>query len=68
MHEKICDIQNSFWKAYTVFRKTRDMKQYNMDIDKIIEKYRYGDRQYLTFCQNLVVAWTPIINGIKGWS
>lgn len=67
MHEKICDIQNAFWKAYKDFSETKDMRKYNNDVDALIEKYRH-DGILLNFCQNLALTWTPVINGIKEWS
>lgn len=67
MHEKISDIQNSFWNAYKDFMRTKDMKKYNGDINAVLEKYRH-DRTMLNFCQGLSVSWTPVINGIKEWS
>lgn len=67
MHEKIVDIQNSFWKAYTDFRKSKDMKQYNIDTQKICERYKF-DPPMLLFCQNVIFAWAPVINNMKEWA
>lgn len=67
MHDKITDIQNAFWKAYKAFRETKDMKQYNTDIGVIVKKYE-AIPQMRRFCESLVFAWTPIINGLKEWS
>ncbi|MEY8495783.1 hypothetical protein AALC16_22645 [Lachnospiraceae bacterium 29-91] len=64
MHEKIADIQNSFWKAYKDFMKTKDMRQYNTDTDAIFERYK-SDGIMLNFCKGLIVAWCPVINQIK---
>lgn len=64
MHEKIADIQNSFWKAYKNFIKTKDMRQYNADTDAIFERYK-NDGIMLNFCKGLIVAWCPVINQIK---
>lgn len=67
MHEKIMDIQNSFWKAYTDFCKSLDMAKYNEDIDVIFHKYRF-DPPMPQFCLNLIFAWAPVVNGLKEWS
>lgn len=68
MHEKLTDIQNSFWKAYKDFKETKDMRQYNIDMDKILDKYRHDKKELFDFCVSLKFAWTPIINGMKEWS
>lgn len=67
MHEKIKDIQNSFWKAYTDFNQTKDMKQYNDAIAALTQRYRH-ERTMLNFCKSLSLAWAPVINGMKEWS
>ena len=67
MHEKIVDIQNAFWKAYTYFKKTKDVRQYNADTRKICDRYR-SDPSMLQFCQNIMLSWAPVINGMKEWS
>lgn len=64
MHEKICDIQNGFWKAYKDFMKSGDMKKYNEDLDIIFGKYE-NDGYMLNFCKSLLIAWTPVVNKIK---
>ena len=68
MHEKLTDIQNSFWKAYKDFKETKDMRQYNIDMDKILDKYRHDKKELFDFCVSLKFAWPPIINGMKEWS
>lgn len=67
VNEKITDIQNLFWKAYKDFKSTKDMRQYNIDASKIIDKYKH-DPVMNQFAVNLRFAWTPVINGIKEWS
>ena len=64
MHEKIKDIQNRFWKAYTDFKQTKDMGKYNRDIQEICKIYKW-DEPLLSFCQNLAITWAPIIDGMK---
>lgn len=67
MHEKIKDIQNSMWKAYTDFKESRDMRKYNQDMEKLSDRYRH-DSVMLNFCQGLIFDWAPIINSMKRWS
>lgn len=64
MHEKITDIQNSFWKAYKNYKGTGSMSQYNADVDEIIKRYR-DDNAMLNFCKNLAISWAPVINKMK---
>lgn len=67
MHEKIVDVQNSFWKAYKDFYETRDMRKYNQDVDRIVSRY-VSNPSMLQFCQNLVFAWAPVVNEFKEWT
>ena len=68
MHEKLMDIQNSFWKEYKCFGQTKDMRQYNKDMGEIISRYK-GDVAMSEFIKRLGFAWIPIINGMMegGW-
>ena len=66
MHEKITDIQNSFWHAYKKFSQTGDMKQYNSDVQRIIQKYS-NDNPMREFCEDLTLSWAKIINELKRW-
>lgn len=68
MNEKITDVQNLFWKAYKDFYNGRDIEKYNIDLGKILEKYRLVDPCIYNFCLSLKIAWAPIINGLKKWS
>lgn len=61
MHEKITDIQNSFWKAYKDFRENQDYKQYNTSIKAIAKKYQ-SDKVLLDFIKYLSISWTIVIN------
>lgn len=61
MHEKITDIQNSFWKAYKDFRENQDYEQYNTSVKAIAKKYQ-SDKKMLDFIKSLLIAWTPVIN------
>ena len=40
MHEKIADIQNSFWRAYKNFVQTEDLNQWADEVGEILERYR----------------------------
>ena len=59
MHEKIADIQNSFWKAYKDFLQSGDAQCYESNINTIIRKYQCGSMCY--FCEALKGAWKGII-------
>lgn len=61
MHEKITDIQNSFWKAYKDFRQNQDYKQYNASVKAIAKKYQ-SDKVLLDFIKYLSISWTIVIN------
>ena len=61
MGDDIKFIYNTLAVMYKEFITTYDMKRYNDQASELCKKYK--DRQeLLTFCQNLVVTWTPIIN------
>ena len=64
MHEKICDIQNSIWKAYTEYRKDKDIAKYQNAVIRIEKKYE-AEPLMFNFCQNILFSWVPIINEIK---
>ena len=64
MHEKITDIQNSFWKAYKGFLKHKNMDQYMDELCKIKEKYRH-DPVMLRFYKNLACSWSPVMVAIQ---
>ena len=64
MHEKITDIQNSFWNAHKRFMRTKDMRQYNKDLGEIMKRYA-GDPPLREFCEDLIWSWGKLINGIK---
>ncbi len=65
MHEKICDIQNSVWKAYTEYRKTGDMMAYNAATRVVVAKYK-GDPLLCSYATNIIISWMPIINKMAG--
>lgn len=64
MHEKICDINNSFWKAYKGFLNDHDIPKWQKKVSEIQKKYE-GDSIFYPFCTNLAITWVPIINKIK---
>ena len=67
MQEKIEDIkhiQNTIWAAYKDFLSDHDMGKYNRRTGELAEEYQNkGDEQLLSFCQNLLISWCPVING-----
>lgn len=62
MHEKIVDIQNSFWKAYKDFLQSKDVREYEKSINTLFERYR-NDELMAQFCEGFINAWAPIIYG-----
>lgn len=63
MHEKIADIQNSFWKAYKDFLQSGNTEKYESDICSVIRKYKSDSLYY--FCEALKDAWKKIISCCK---
>lgn len=64
-HDDIVNIQNTFWKAYKEARELRSLSKYNKDVDALIGKYiREENSAAYTFCQDLVIAWAPIMNEV----
>lgn len=68
MQEKLEDIkyiQNTIWAIYKCFLTDHDMKAYNREIGELTKKYtEKGDKQLLSFCQNLLISWCPIMNAL----
>lgn len=64
MHEKLCDVNNSFWKAYKEFLNDYDIPKWQDSVADIMERYN-GDSFFYSFCLNLAFTWTPIINELK---
>lgn len=63
-HKEISHIQNSIWVMYREFLENHDMAAYNRKIGELSkEYYDKGDKQLLSFCQNILISWCPIING-----
>lgn len=63
MHEKIWDIQNSVWKAYTNYKKDGNISQYNRAASEITKKYMQ-DPLMLQFAENILISWAPVLNAI----
>lgn len=64
-HEDIANIQNSFWKLYTLLRRSKDMRRLNRDNELLLEYYvRKKDVAALDFCKRLCLAWSPVFNGL----
>lgn len=63
-HKEITRIQNMIWAMYKDFLSDHDMAAYNRKMGELTkEYYDKGDKQQLSFCQNILIAWCPIING-----
>ena len=56
-------IQNTLWAMYKVFSENHNMAEYNKQAQELCRKYR-NDAKMLPFCQNLIITWAPIINGM----
>ena len=56
-------IQNTVWRMYEDFLLDHDMGKYNQKMGELARKYHdKGDRQLLSFCQNIAISWCPVIN------
>lgn len=66
MQNKIEDIkyiQNAIWALYKNYLSDHDLAVYNRKIAELVsEVSNKGDKLLLSFCQNLLISWTPIIN------
>lgn len=63
IHEEITHIQNMLWTMYKEFLRSYDMAGYNHKAQELEEEYTgKGDRQLLSFCQNLLISWAPVMN------
>lgn len=57
-------IQNTIWAMYKDFLSNHDMKKWNDRMGNLTKKYEdKGDQHLLSFCQNLLITWCPIISG-----
>lgn len=65
MHEKIADIQNSFWKAYKNFKETMDVNQWADEVGIIMEKYRHDKQPLCTFCENQLYGWSAVLSVMR---
>lgn len=63
-HKEIAHIQNTIWAMYKDFLSDHDMAAYNRKMGELTkEYYDKGDKQLLSFCQNILISWCPVING-----
>lgn len=61
--EDIKNIQNTIWTMYKDYLSDHDMEAYNRKMGELSKEYRdKGDMQLLSFCQNLLISWAPVIN------
>lgn len=63
MEDDIKYIQNTVWSMYKVFSTNYNMVEYNNQALELCRKYK-DNAKMLSFCQNLIITWSPIINGM----
>lgn len=63
MEDDIKYIQNTVWSMYKVFSSNYNMVEYNNQALELCRKYK-DNAKMLSFCQNLIITWSPIINGM----
>lgn len=63
MEDDIKYIQNTVWSMYKVFSSNYNMVEYNNQALELCRKYKKNEKM-LYFCQNLIITWSPIINGM----
>lgn len=61
MDNEIKYIQNTLWAMYKEVERTGNAKSYTDQATELCKKYKERP-ELLTFCQNQVITWTPIIN------
>lgn len=64
MNNDIKNIYNTLAVMYSDFLKDRDIKRYTKRAAELAESYS-NNKMMLSFCENLIITWTPIINHIK---
>ena len=63
MEDDIKYIQNTVWSMYKVFSSNYNMVEYNNQALELCRKYK-DNAKMLSFCQNLIITWAPVINGM----
>lgn len=67
-HDQIKIIQNGIWAAYTKFRETKDMKDYNNAMAELRDKVdQMDDSDMLLFFSSVAISYAGIVNKMKGW-
>lgn len=61
MDNDIKYIQNTIWAMYKAFSETHNMLEYNNQALELCRKYKNNEKM-LSFCQNLIITWAPVIN------
>ena len=72
MEDDIKYIQNTVWSMYKVFSSNYNMAEYNNQALEICRKYKKNEITswrhrrcwQISFCQNLIITWAPVINGM----
>ena len=63
MEEDIKKIQNTVWAMYKDVTNHYNASIFTSDAKNLCAKYK-DDPPMLAFCQRLIMAYTPIINGM----
>ncbi len=64
-HKEITHIQNMIWAMYKDFLADHDMREYNRKMGELAKEYQNKeDGQLLSFCQNILISWAPVINAL----
>lgn len=64
MEENIKFIQNSIWNIYKQFLDDKKVDDFTKKCSAMVDKFIAGSLEH-SFCQNLVLTYTPIVNQIK---
>ena len=61
--EHIKHIQNTLWAMYKEFLENHSVSDYNTKAKQLVDYY-FDNKEMLTFCQNLIITWAPVINAL----
>lgn len=61
--EDIKNIQNTLWKIYKEFLVDHKVKDYTDKAATLVHQYS-GKKDMRTFAENLIISWSPVINGL----
>lgn len=60
--EDIKHIQNTLWAMYKEFLADRSVREWTRKGEALAREY--AGKKNRSFCENLLVTWTPVINGL----